>query len=62
MTPHCRGKVAQLEKLKSEALDTVQHLLGLIDQVLQNILCQYRWILNISMSNRILLSHVIYSC
>ena len=44
VTPHCRGKVAQLEKLKSEALDTVQHLLGLIDQVLQNILRHYSWI------------------
>ena len=31
--PHCRGKVAQLEELKNDALDTVQHLLGLIDQV-----------------------------
>ena len=38
MAPHCRGKVAQLEELRNEALDTVQHLLGLIEQVLQNIL------------------------
>ena len=38
VAPHCRGKVAQLEELRNEALDTVQHLLGLIEQVLQNIL------------------------
>jgi len=33
VAPHCRGKVAQLEELKKEATETVQHLLGLIDQV-----------------------------
>ena len=32
VAPHCWGTVSQLEKLQNKVIDTVQYILGLMDQ------------------------------